>query len=348
MNPNRLAHIRLTRARFLLTLAALTSSACLGGSNASTPDEDPASPTATRTRRSRTPTPPVETPTPPPPPALELSAAEVKQGSFLTVLVTAAQANRVTATFLDKDYPMGQRIPGGFWGLVGVDALHDTGAFDLSIALVDGDGQPLEPLVQAVDVTDGGFTSENIDVPAEQSELLDPEVAREEAEQLAAAYAIFTPRQWWEGRFVLPAQGNVTSPYGTRRSYDGGPITSYHRGLDIANEEGTPVVAANNGRVVFVGKMQLRGNSIIVDHGFGIFSGYDHLLRQEVELGQDVKKGEQIGLMGTTGLSTGSHLHWEIAVRGTTVDPTEWLEREVVPPTAAPRSTPTAEATATP
>jgi murein DD-endopeptidase MepM/ murein hydrolase activator NlpD len=315
----------------------------MGGGSEPSPDRSD-SPQPLRTR---TPGTPSVTTTPAPPPTLDISVNSLVQGGFLTVLVAAAQASKATAAFLGNEYQLGQRVPGKFWGLVPVDGFQEPGKFRLTINMEDGSGGLLNPLTKRITVVDAEYLTEEVVIPEDKAALLAPEVVEEEAEQLKAVYSIFTPRQRWEGLFMQPAGGTFTSPYGTRRGYNGGPVNSYHQGLDIANNEGTPVVAANNGRVVFSGRMRRRGNAVIVDHGYGIFSGYNHMASIDVEVGDDVKKGDLVGTMGTTGLSTGVHLHWEIAVRGTTIDPAIWLLAEVEPPAPEPEPTKTPRAKAT-
>ncbi len=322
VQPSRLLATRLSRARFLVVGAAFIGAAC-GGADAP--------PTSVRRTLVPNRTPEV-TLTPPPPPEWELSARRVPQGGYLTVEVIAAQAAKVRAHFAGVDYQLGQRVPGRFWGLVPIDGMEEPGKKRLRVALIDGDGAELEPITETLTITDAGFPTEEVEIPPEKSNLLAPGIYEEEVEMLEAAYSTFTPKKRWEGPFVQPAQGIFTSPYGIRRGYNGAPVSTYHRGLDIAADMGTPISAANNGRVVFAGQLKIRGNAVILDHGYGIFSGYNHMDSFEVELGQDLETGDFIGYMGTTGLSTGSHLHWEVALRGTTIDPSVWLEGEVSPP----------------
>jgi len=121
----------------------------------------------------------------------------------------------------------------------------------------------------------------------------------------------------------------VTSPFGERRSYNGGPVSSYHDGVDFGAPEGTPVYAPAAGIVVLAEPLTVRGYAVIIDHGLGIFTGYWHLSDILVEAGQQVKKGDLIAAVGNTGLSTGSHLHWELRVGGIAVDPLQWVEQEM-------------------
>ncbi|MBU2703133.1 murein DD-endopeptidase MepM/ murein hydrolase activator NlpD [Sporomusaceae bacterium BoRhaA] len=123
---------------------------------------------------------------------------------------------------------------------------------------------------------------------------------------------------------IWPVEGEVTSPFGYRSSPFGGG-SDFHPGIDIANNYGTPVHATADGVVVFAGWYNGYGNLIQVDHGYGIVSFYGHNQALLVQVGQTVKKGDIISEMGSTGLSTGPHTHYEIRVNGTAVDPMTFL-----------------------
>ncbi len=125
--------------------------------------------------------------------------------------------------------------------------------------------------------------------------------------------------------FIMPTSGRLTSGYGNRIH----PITrrsSFHTGIDLANSSGTSVNASRNGVVTFAGYQGTYGNFIIVRHSDGSESAYAHLSSILVSVGQSVTQGEQIGKMGSTGRSTGSHLHFEIRINGSHVDPYSYLQ----------------------
>jgi len=123
---------------------------------------------------------------------------------------------------------------------------------------------------------------------------------------------------------IWPVKGWVTSTFGSRIS----PFTGLkhaHNGIDIANRLGTPVVATANGRVTKVGRDANLGRFITVSHGYGIKTVYGHLSRTYVKTGQRVKRGQKIGALGNTGRSTGSHLHYAVAVNGVYVNPRRYI-----------------------
>jgi hypothetical protein len=273
-------------------------------------------------------------PSPPPEPPAAADSANVellpntaKQGEVFTVsLRNSEPAGNATATFAGLDYPM---LWTGdiWWAVIGVAA--DLMASQYQVQVIE-DGLINLPVV-VLTVVEAAFPEEFIELAPEQSQLLtDPAAIEEERQLLASTYATVTPERLWSGPFVLPAVGPTGDLFGMRRSFNGGPF-SQHTGVDILAGEGQPVVAANSGRVAFAGELHLRGNTVIIDHGAGVFSGYHHLSQVLVVAGQDVAQGEVIGSVGGTGLATAPHLHWEIVVHGVRVDPLPWTQAEIGP-----------------
>lgn len=124
---------------------------------------------------------------------------------------------------------------------------------------------------------------------------------------------------------IWPVGGEVTDSFGLRRNPFGGGASELHDGLDIATASGTPVVATGDGIVSFAGTQNGYGQIVVIEHGNGLSTAYAHLSRIEVETGREIKRGEQLGLVGSTGRSTGPHLHYEVRVGQTPVSPVRYL-----------------------
>lgn len=124
---------------------------------------------------------------------------------------------------------------------------------------------------------------------------------------------------------IWPARGRLTSGFGYRRSPFGGGSGRMHRGLDIANKVGTPIIAPAKGVVTFAGWDNAYGNAILIDHGNNVVTRYAHLQSVNVTVGKQVQRGEVIGAMGNTGRSTGPHLHYEVQVAGVPVNPMRYI-----------------------
>jgi murein DD-endopeptidase MepM/ murein hydrolase activator NlpD len=149
----------------------------------------------------------------------------------------------------------------------------------------------------------------------------------DETPLLPVLYAGVTPRKWTDGWFApLPPPLAVTGYFGEQRSFNGGPVGGHHGGTDLGAEARTPVFATNDGVVAMSGLYAVRGNIVAIDHGSGVFSLYGHLRERVVQVGDKVTKGQVIGYVGSTGQSTGPHLHWEMAVGGILVDGLRWLD----------------------
>jgi murein DD-endopeptidase MepM/ murein hydrolase activator NlpD len=192
---------------------------------------------------------------------------------------------------------------------------------------VDSFGTEVATTVSVV-VAEEDFPSEDIVIPPDRVDLLDPQVAQDEAHRVAAVFATTTPLQLWQGVLVWPHVGKITSPFGGTRGYNDGH-DSPHGGVDISGQVGAPVIAAASGRVALAAELRVRGDAVILDHGLGVYSGYYHLSEILVQEGQQVALGDIIGRLGNTGLSTGAHLHWEMSVGGVLVDPLEWTTRQI-------------------
>ncbi len=127
---------------------------------------------------------------------------------------------------------------------------------------------------------------------------------------------------------LFPAEGSITSGFGWRRSPFGGSGQAFHDGIDIANQPGTDILAAADGKVIYSGWMSVYGRTVMIDHGYGFTTKYGHNSRLLVKEGQEVRKGDVIALMGTTGLSTGPHLHFSVYCYGTPQDPLIYLPQQ--------------------
>lgn len=119
---------------------------------------------------------------------------------------------------------------------------------------------------------------------------------------------------------ALPADGKLAGRFGLRRYFNGEPRLP-HSGLDVAVPVGTPVTASSRGRVLATDDFFFNGKTVFLDHGNGLLTMYCHLERIDVKTGDTVSKGQPLGLSGTTGRSTGPHLHWSVVLNGALVDP---------------------------
>ncbi|PHS73393.1 MAG: peptidase M23 [Cycloclasticus sp.] len=128
--------------------------------------------------------------------------------------------------------------------------------------------------------------------------------------------------------FILPAKGRLSSPFGLKRFFNK-QARKPHSGLDIAAPNGSPVVAPADATIIDVGNYFFNGNTILIDHGQGLISGYFHLNKTLVHVGDSVKQGQQIAEIGATGRVTGPHLHWNVYLNKTKVDPSYFISDHI-------------------
>jgi murein DD-endopeptidase MepM/ murein hydrolase activator NlpD len=134
-----------------------------------------------------------------------------------------------------------------------------------------------------------------------------------------------TPNREWEGSFVAPAKAEISDVFGVQRVFNG-TVKSTHLGLDFRVPSGTPVSAVNSGRVILALPLFFEGNFVVIDHGQGLLSLYLHLSKFSVKEGDNVAKGQEIGMSGGTGRATGPHLHLAVRWQGVYLDPQTLLK----------------------
>lgn len=174
-----------------------------------------------------------------------------------------------------------------------------------------------------LDVKSGNYAKEEIHVDNSKVNPKDPAVKKRTAREYAEAmkiYNTYTPKNYVKTPFILPLHSKITSAFGKARVYNN-TLKGYHSGTDFRAKMGTPIIASNDGVVVLAQNRFYSGNSIILDHGQGVYTCYYHLSKFKVKKGDVVKKGEVIGLSGDTGRITGPHLHFSARVGGVQVDP---------------------------
>ena len=280
------------------------------------------------------------------PPNLALWPVEPRlaAGRPLAIRATADEAATLRATWGGEALPLFPAGPGapGTNGTTGTAAAHSAGGETTALAFV---AVPVDSTVgeRAVEV-DGRdragnearaqdtlkidavrVPSQALVVPPALQPLATGPVATAETAQLVALTSAARPERLWHEPFRQPIAGVArTTGFGDRREYADGYVV-YHSGYDLAVPAATPVPASADGVVVFAGALPQRGNCVVVDHGWGVYTLYAHLSQLGVEAGQTVAQGQPLGLVGTTGLSTGPHLHWEVRLRGIPVDPGSWV-----------------------
>jgi murein DD-endopeptidase MepM/ murein hydrolase activator NlpD len=224
-----------------------------------------------------------------------------------------------TVSVLQKNYPAFPMGNNRFRALLPTTPLEKPGTRQIQVS---GDGQ-VQKL--SVEVRSRNFPTQSITLPPGK----DSEGSDAEFDRVDAFKALVTPQKFWNGPLLRPNSGEITTIYGVRRYYNGVFAQDYyHRGVDYAGAYGSPVIAPAAGLVSLVGResqgFQIHGNVVGIDHGQGVASILMHLSRIDVKEGDFVQAGQVIGALGSTGASTGPHLHWGLYVNGQSVDPVPW------------------------
>ena len=260
---------------------------------------------------------------------VEIEPGLVGQGKTLVIYLESAQALRyLAAEFLGQEVKFYEIGKNRYRAILGIPLTTQPGKFKIPFWIKTKNGLWVE-WNEAVQIEKTVFREEKLSITPKKSEHLTSKHLGKEGEKIKGVYKKEEPEQLWRGKFILPTKGRISSPFGTWRVYNKGKASWRHRGVDIANKEGTEIIAPNAGTVVLSEDMRVHGGTIIISHGQGLFSIFSHLKERFVKKGEEVEKGQLIGAMGQTGLATGSHLHWGLSTSGTVVDPLEWTERKI-------------------
>ena len=286
---------------------------------------------------------------------LKLSAPASRQGSLLLLEVRSRKPlTQVSAEWNSWNVPFWQ-VPGGQPGsqaaavdlrraVLGVDLEKPPGTYPVLIHVQIADGKPASCALQ-IPIRAGKFATEKLQVGKEFVEPSPEQIQRanEERDKLRAIFDQVTPEKLWDGDFRVPLDGVTTGGnFGKRRILNGQP-GSPHSGVDFPAVTGTPVHAAQKGRVALAQELFFPGNAVVVDHGLGIYTFYGHLSEIDVKAGDELQSGQVLGKVGATGRVTGPHLHWGLTVERARVNPLQLVkllgnesERPVAPGTVKP------------
>ena len=205
--------------------------------------------------------------------------------------------------------------------VLGVDLDAKPGKHSADALFTMDDGR-IEKREGVIEVARKRFPTTELKVDDKYVELSKPDLARanRESKETEAIFAKITNEMLWDQPFSAPIAGETGTNFGHRRIFNGQPRAP-HTGADLRAKTGTPIHAANRGRVMLAKDLFFTGNTVILDHGLGVYSLYAHLSRIDVKAGDMVSNGQLLGLAGATGRVTGPHLHWGLRVQGARVDP---------------------------
>ncbi len=281
----------------------------------------------------------------PPGPVIRLVYRSLQPGEPLLVYLESDRAVRSAAvTFLGRTAELrptpssrtirsSRTAPGdpvvadgsGIFAFLGIDLQTKPGAYVLTVKVRKAGGL-VENVRKNLLIAERSFPSTKLQL---KPEYVTPPASlqariKREAELVSLAMSVATPEWLGDGPFTAPNDAPSWSNFGQKR-LNNNVLQSLHTGLDVRVPFGEPIKASNAGRVVMASDLYLGGKTVIIDHGLGVFSAYGHMSKLLVTRGESVTKGETVGLCGTTGRSTGPHLHWSFRIFDARVDPEAML-----------------------
>jgi murein DD-endopeptidase MepM/ murein hydrolase activator NlpD len=260
--------------------------------------------------------------------SLDAGVGPLTQGKLSVIRLEATEELVAGGSLAGNPLNFFHNGDGEYIALQGIHALIEPGLHSLVLEGELKNGVPFS-FSQMLLVSAGDYTYKSLQVPPE---TIDPANTKPEDEIWNALPKSITPVKMWEGVFqspVAPSPCGFTDTFGHRRSYNGSPYNYFHTGLDFCynyNNEVNEIYAPADGVVVFADSLVVRGNATLIDHGWGVYTGYMHQEEILVEVGEQVETGQVIGIVGQTGRVNGPHLHLEVWAGGVQVDPIDWLE----------------------
>ncbi len=240
-------------------------------------------------------------------------------GDTISVVIqTDTASSEPTVSLRQQTYPVFAMGSNYYRALLPTTPLDSPGNLPIEVR---GDGETKNITLS---LRNRSFPTQRIWLKGGGSNATETELSR-----VAAFKKLVTPQKFWNGNFLRPNSGSVSTIFGVRRYYNGVWAENYyHRGVDYAAGTGSPILAPAAGRVALVGReakgFRVHGNTVGIDHGQGVLSIMLHLHRIDVQEGDFVQAGQRIGTVGSTGASTGPHLHWGLYVHGQAIDPVPW------------------------
>jgi len=254
--------------------------------------------------------------------ALNISQNIVKNANTVLVEINKKNISDVKLTF-DKqniDFFKNKFKKNTYSALIPISYYQKRKDYKVIVSYIENNKRVFKGL--KLKVIDGKYKSEVINVSSNKLKPNPARVARTKKEytQAMKVYNSKTQEILWNEDFIYPLNTKITSAFGTKRVYNG-QFKSYHGGTDFRAANGTKIIASNSGIVRIAQNRFYAGNSIVIDHGFGVYSCYYHLSKMNFKEGDFIKKGQVLGLSGSTGRITGPHLHFAFRINGIQVNP---------------------------
>jgi hypothetical protein len=250
---------------------------------------------------------------------ISLSSEEMARGDVILITIRAGEGETPKATWMGKEIAFVFNRSKSVWqGFLATDLNQKPGTCEAIVRMVSSG---FESHIN-IQVTDKDYGVRRLTLPKDKVDLNAESLKRvkKEAAVVSALWRAPEPAPEWKGIFLMPVDGEVVGIFG-KRSIINNMERSPHTGVDLSGNTGDPVKAVNNGKVALIADHFFTGNTVFLNHGGGIITMYCHLNKILVKDGDKIKKGQTIGLVGSTGRATGPHLHWGMRVNGARVNP---------------------------
>jgi murein DD-endopeptidase MepM/ murein hydrolase activator NlpD len=229
-----------------------------------------------------------------------------------------------SATLNGRTAKLFPQSSGNNFALLPISVKDVPGAATLTVSRNDG----AQPQQLSVIIRKTIFPSQNVNLSQEIEAL---HSTAEEIALLTAFKEKVSDSRSWQDPLAPPVPGCMTSPFGVKRLHNGKPTGDYHGGVDQRTPAGEPIRAVAAGKVNFAQQFNVLGNAVGIDHGQGLESMYLHMSKLAATSGAQVRRGDILGYAGSTGRSTGPHLHWVLYVNGINVNPAQWMKLSPCP-----------------
>ena len=259
--------------------------------------------------------------------AFNLSSSKVKNANTVLVKINGKNISEPKLTF-DKqniNFYKNPFISDSYYALLPISYYQKLGKDRIIFSYLENNKKIFKGL--DLEIIDGKYKSEVINVKPSIFKPNKERVARTKKEYQDAmdVYNSSSPELYWNDDFIYPLNSKITSDFGTKRVYNK-ELKSYHGGTDFQAKDNTPIIASNSGIVRISSNRFYAGNSIVIDHGQGVYSCYFHLNTMNFKVGDFINRGEILGLSGSTGRVTGPHLHFTFRINGLQVDPLQAIQ----------------------
>lgn len=262
------------------------------------------------------------------PPEISVSASEIKPGELLVICVDNLNSDEKIEVETDLDFkPKIYEYVGKKVVLLPVSYYNKTDKlYQIKIRIGD------ETSNYVLKLNNKDFTTQYLTIDKKiQAETRNEKSAKELTDKLYPLKPVSDEKPYWVGEFQMPVEGGRVNEadFGKKRYVNNAPTSYRHNGLDIGHDKGVRISASNSGRVLIAEKLIQTGNTIVIEHGFGLKTWYYHMDELSVKTGDFVKKGDAIGKLGSTGFSTSPHLHFSASVNGVYINPITLINKGV-------------------